>query len=119
MTAKVVKVENYTADQTAKMVADYVANPSQVTVETLAVAMGKTVRSVIAKLSREKVYIAKVYKTKTGEDVIKKDEFATEIATALGMNANDADSLTKANKTALKLIAEFIRAEKAEVTETE
>lgn len=106
------KVENYTAVQTAKMVADYTANPSADTVAALATEFGKTVRSVIAKLSREKVYKAKVYKTKTGEDVVKKDEHADYIGEALGMNANDADSLTKANKTALKLIAEFIRAEK-------
>lgn len=106
------KVENYTAVQTAKMVADYTANPSADTVAALATEFGKTVRSVIAKLSREKVYKAKVYKTKTGEDVVKKDEHADYIGEALGMNANDADSLTKANKMALKLIAEFIRAEK-------
>lgn len=112
MTAKVEKVENYTAEATAKMVADYVAAPTRETVEAIAKELGKTVRSVIAKLSREKVYIAKVYKTKTGEDVHKKDEFADEIGVALGMNANDTDSLTKANKTALKLIAEFIKAEK-------
>ena len=106
------KVENYTAVQTAKMIADYTANPSADTVSALATEFGKTVRSVIAKLSREKVYKAKVYKTKTGEDVMKKDEHADYIGEALGMNANDADSLTKANKMALKLIAEFIRAEK-------
>jgi len=113
MTAKVAKVENYSAEQTAKMVADYVAAPVPATVEALASEFGKTVRSVIAKLSREKVYVAKTYKTKTGEAVVKKDEHATAIAEALGMNANDADSLTKANKTALKLIADFIKAEKS------
>jgi hypothetical protein len=112
-TAKTPKVENYTAEQTAKMVADYVANPTKETVEGIAIEFGKTVRSVIAKLSREKVYKAKTYKTKTGENVVKKDEHADYIGDALGMNANDADSLTKANKTALKLIADFIKAEKS------
>ena len=113
MTAKAVKVKNYTADQTAKMVSAYVAAPSADTVAELAKEFGKTVRSVIAKLSREKVYVAKTYKTKTGDAVVKKDEHADYIGEALGMNANDADSLTKANKTALKLIADFIKAEKA------
>ena len=42
---------NYTAEQTAKLVADYKAG---VTVEQLAQEMGKTVRSIVAKLSREK-----------------------------------------------------------------
>lgn len=115
MTAKVAKVENYTAEQTAKMVADYTAG---VTTDAIAKEFGKTVRSVIAKLSREKVYVAKTYKTKTGEAVVKKDSVADYIGEALGMNANDADSLTKANKTALKLIADFIKAEKSfELTE--
>lgn len=106
MTAKTV---NYTPEMTAKMVADYQAGA---TVESLAEALGKTVRSVTAKLSREKVYVAKTYVSKTGEAVIKKDAFADYIAEALGMNEADAESLTKANKTALKAIADFIKAEK-------
>jgi hypothetical protein len=107
MTAKTV---NYTAEQTAKMVADYQAGTS---VESIAESLGKTVRSVVAKLSREKVYVAKTYTTKTGEAVVKKDEFADFIAKALALSEADADSLTKANKTALAKIADFIRAEKA------
>lgn len=107
MTAKTV---NYTPEQTARMVADYQAG---MTVESIATALGKSVRSVVAKLSREKVYVAKTYTTKTGEPVVKKDEFADFIATSLGLTEADADSLTKANKTALAKIAEFIKAEKA------
>jgi response regulator RpfG family c-di-GMP phosphodiesterase len=106
MTAKAV---NYTPEQTTKMVADYA---NGVTVEAIATELGKSVRSIVAKLSREKVYKAKTYKTKTGEAVIKKDEFADSIAQALGLTEADADSLTKANKTALKAIADFIAAEK-------
>lgn len=106
MTAKTV---NYTPEQTAQMVADYTAG---ITVETIAENLGKTVRSVVAKLSREKVYTAKTYKTKTGEAVVKKDEHADFIAQALGLSEADADSLTKANKTALRAVADFIRAEK-------
>lgn len=107
MTAKTV---NYTPEQTAKMVADYQAG---VTVESIATALGKSVRSVVAKLSREKVYVAKEYKTKTGEAVVKKDAHADFIAQALGLTEADADSLTKANKTALAKIVEFIKDAKA------
>lgn len=103
------KAVNYTADQAAKMVADYMAG---VSVEAIATELGKSARSVVAKLSREKVYKAKTYVSKTGEAVVKKDEFADSIAQALGLNEADADSLTKANKTALKAIADFIKAEK-------
>ena len=107
MTAKTV---NYTAEQTAKMVADYQAGAS---VESIAESLGKTVRSVVAKLSREKVYVAKTYTTKTGEAVVKKDAHADFIGEALALSEADTESLTKANKTALAKIAEFIKAEKA------
>ena len=79
MTAKVV---NYTAEQTAKMVADYAEG---VTVEAIAETLGKTVRSVVAKLSREGVYKKKTYTTKTGEAVVKKDAWADYIGQALGI----------------------------------
>jgi cyanate lyase len=104
MAEKTVKVVNYTAEQTAAIVAAYVAAPNKETVETLAATFGKTVKSIVAKLSREKVYIAKVYVTKTGEKVEKKDETADAIGAVLKMNENDIASLTKANKTALAII---------------
>ncbi len=107
MTAKAV---NYTPEQTAKMVADYAEG---VTVETIAKELGKTVRSVVAKLSREKVYKAKEYKTKTGETPVKKDAHADSIGEALGLTEANNESLTKANKVALAKIADFIKAEKA------
>ena len=106
MTAKAI---NYTPEQTTKMVMDY---QSGITVEQIAQELGKTVRSVVAKLSREKVYQAKVYVTKNGEKPVKKDVHADYIAEALGLTEADADSLTKANKAALIKIVDFIRNEK-------
>jgi hypothetical protein len=98
MTSKVV---NYTPEQTVQMVADYTAG---VSVETIAQNLGKTVRSVVAKLSREKVYVAKTYVSKTGEPVVKKDAHADAIGAILRLPENDIESLTKANKSALKAI---------------
>jgi hypothetical protein len=92
------KAVNYTAEQTAAMVADYKAG---VTVETIAESMGKTVRSVVAKLSREKVYVPKTYVSKTGEKPVKKDVHADAIGAVLGLTESETESLTKANKTAL------------------
>jgi predicted transcriptional regulator len=103
------KTVNYTAEQTARMVADYQAG---MTVDSIAESLGKTVRSVVAKLSREKVYQAKAYKTKSGETPIKKDVHADFIGEALGLTEADTESLTKANKVALAKIADFIKAEK-------
>lgn len=104
------KTVNYTPEQTASMIADYQAG---VSVEQIALDLGKTVRSVVAKLSREKVYQAKTYVSKTGEKPVKKDAHADFIGEALGLTEADMESLTKANKTALAKIADFIRAEKA------
>ena len=98
MTAKTV---NYTPEQTAKIVADY-ANGA--TPETLAAELGKTVRSIVAKLSREGVYKAKTYVSKTGAPVVKKDAHADAIGAILKMSENEIESLTKANKTALEKI---------------
>lgn len=95
MTAKNV---NYTADQVVQMVADYKAGQS---VEAIAEAMGKSVRSIVAKLSREGVYQAKSYVSKTGEKPVKKDLVADQIANLVNLTEAEADSLTKANKTAL------------------
>jgi len=107
MTAKTV---NYTPEQTAKIIADYQAG---ITIESIAAALGKSTRSIVAKLSREKVYVAKTYVTKTGEAVVKKDAHADFIAQSLGLSEADADSLTKANKTALAKIVDFIKTVKA------
>ena len=95
------KAVNYTPEQTAKIIADYQAG---VAVEQIAQAMGKTVRSVVAKLSREKVYVAKQYVSKTGEKPVKKDVTADAIGAILRLSENDIDSLTKANKSALRAI---------------
>ena len=99
------KTANYTPEQTAQMISDY---QSGVTVEMIAQNMGKTVRSVVAKLSREKVYQAKQYVSKTGEKPVKKDVHADAIGAILRLPENDIESLTKANKSALKAIFEAL-----------
>ena len=95
------KTVNYTPEQATKMVADYLAG---VTVEVIALELGKTVRSIVAKLSREKVYKAKEYKTKTGEIVVRKNELADAIGAILQATEPEIESLTKVNKTMLKKI---------------
>ncbi len=96
---------NYTPEQTAQIIADY---QSGLSVEIIADNLGKTVRSIVAKLSREKVYIKKEYKTKNGESVIKKDSHADAIGAILRLPENDIESLVKANKNALKVIFEAL-----------
>jgi hypothetical protein len=97
-TTKTAKAVNYTAEQTEKAKTDYAAG---VTVEKIAETLGKTARSVIAKLSKEGVYKAKTYVSKTGEKPVKKDAHADAIGAVLKLSEGEIESLTKANKTAL------------------
>lgn len=113
------KAPNYTPEQTAFAVETYTAAPTAETVEQIAEKLGRSVRSIVAKLSREGVYKKKEYKTKTGEAVLKKDTAADEIGAILGMAENDIDSLTKANKTALKLILAALKAKAEAEAEAE
>ena len=76
-------VVNYTPEQTVQVVALY---QSGIAVEQIALDMGKSVRSIVAKLSREKVYVAKVATSKSGEPVVKKDMVADAIAVISSIN---------------------------------
>jgi hypothetical protein len=95
---KTVKNVNYTPEQTELIKKGYAEG---VTIEKLAEMVGKTTRSVIAKLSKENVYKAKEYVSKTGEKPVKKDATADAIGAVLNMSEGEIESLTKANKTAL------------------
>jgi hypothetical protein len=98
-------VVNYTPEQTVQVVTLY---QSGIAVEQIALDMGKSVRSIVAKLSREKVYVAKVATSKSGEPVVKKDMVADAIASLVNLSESEAESLTKANKTALQKIFECL-----------
>ena len=55
-----------------------------------------------------KRYNSKFYKTKNGESAVKKDIHADAIGAILRLPENDIESLTKANKNALKVIFEAL-----------
>ena len=95
------KVENYTVEQTAEIVAGYQAG---VAVEALATSVGKSVRSVVAKLSREGVYVAKA-RTKAAGKAVTKADLVAKIAEKFGVEAAKLESLEKATKEALEVLA--------------
>lgn len=99
------KTVNYTPEQTQKVVQDY---QSGVSVESIAQELGKSVRSIVAKLSREGVYQKKTYTTKTGDTPVSKEDLADKIASLVGLSEPETDSLTKCNKTALQKILEKV-----------
>jgi hypothetical protein len=90
---------NYTPEQTQALVAGYQAGE---TVEQLASQLGKTTRSVVAKLSREGVYKAK---TKTTGARVTKAQLVSFIASKVGAHEEVLESLEKANHEALELLA--------------
>ena len=94
-----VKTPNYTPEQTAALVAEFNAGAS---VEALAEMFGKTTRSIVAKLSREGVYVAKA-KAK-GEARVKKEALVAQIANLIGADEEAVDSLEKATAGALTLV---------------
>jgi len=88
----------YTTAETQHLIKVYKDNPNRTTVDMLSKEMGKTVKSVIGKLSREKVYQKIEYKTKRGEKPITKLEMTQQLAVALKGDAERLESLTKASK---------------------
>ncbi len=71
-------------------------------------ALGKTTNSIIAKLSNMKVYIKPTKVSKTGEAIIKKGVLVDKIAEIMGEDAEEIETLEKANKTVLQKILKFI-----------
>lgn len=94
------KVVNYSAEQ-EQVLREGVASGKAI--ETLAQELGKTVRSVIAKLSRMGLYEAKTAKTQATKKQTKMDLIA-EIAAHAGLEKEVLASFEKADKTALEAL---------------
>lgn len=109
------KTVNYTPEMTAEMVTAYKAADTQDARETVVQEMadkfGKTVRSVVAKLSREGVYIKKVYHTKNGSRPAKKDDMVVTLAVVANVDADKLEGLEKAPKRALATLIEAFTSE--------
>ena len=100
-----VRPKNYTDDMVASMTEQYVANPTRETVEALAQEFGKSVRSIIANLSREGVYVAQPKVTKTGEPVVRKAELVAQLEAHFEVAI---PTLVKASKADLQKLVDTI-----------
>ena len=100
-----IRPKNYTDEMVATMINAYEANPSRETVDMLAGQMGKSVRSIIAKLSREGVYVAQPKVTKTGEPVVRKQELVVALQDHFGI---EIPTLVKASKADLQRLVDSI-----------
>ncbi len=99
---------NYNEEQTQYLVNEYVNDPTKATVDRLAQEMEKSPKSIIGKLSREGVYRRSVYKTKTGESPVTKEQLVRDIEDALGMNHESLTGLEKSPKNILKQLRDSL-----------
>ena len=97
---------NYTQEQVERMVNEYTTEPTRETVENLANELGKSVKSIIGKLSREGVYRKSEYTTKTGEKPITKLELVEKLAKQLEIPNSSLAGLEKAPKSVLRILNE-------------
>ena len=106
--SKATKAVNYTAQNVENMTALYTAADTaqerKDAVAQIANALGKTTKSVIAKLSREGVYIKAVKATKTGAKVETKAAIVADIARNLGVDVESIASIANATKAALNAL---------------
>jgi uncharacterized protein (DUF2164 family) len=100
-----ISATNYSAEQTELMIENYTHG---FTVEAIATEMGKSVRSVIAKLSKEGVYVAKSKVAKANSPTLRKAQLIELIAAKVGATQESLESLEKATKEALEILAKAI-----------
>jgi hypothetical protein len=112
----------YTEANTQRIIEEYTADPTRATVDRLAEEIGKSPRSIIAKLSSAKVYKAPPRLSKTGDPIIRKEDMAKEIGLWFGI---EVPTLAKAAKLELKALYEalanpdFIRAHLVDLEDEE
>lgn len=94
---------NYTEAQTTQLVRGYQAGNS---VEFLAQLLGKTTRSVVAKLSREGVYQPKT--AAAGTIKTTKTSLVVDLEHMTGAEPGALESLERADKAALKALHEYL-----------
>lgn len=99
---------NYNEEQTQYLVNEYVNDPTKATVDRLAQEMEKSPKSIIGKLSREGVYRRSVYKTKTGESPVTKEQIVRDIEDVLGINHESLTGLEKSPKNILKQLRDSL-----------
>lgn len=106
MAERVTKAPNYSEELTAAIVQRYKAGES---VQSIAESIGKTVRSVIAKLVREGAYIAPEKPVKADKDEgPSKKEMLRELASL--DSAFPVDQIANATKEAIQAVIDRLRA---------
>lgn len=101
---------NYTEEQTKELVKLYLEAEDKVAiVDELAIKFGKPKKSIVGKLSKEKVYIRRVYKSKNGKNPITKKEMIHNMAKLLNGDVDKLQGFEKAPKLELEYLIELIK----------
>jgi hypothetical protein len=99
------KAQNYTPEQVKMIVEQY---KSGTPVEQIATMIGKSTRSIVAKLSREGVYVAKNKASVAPR--VRKADLVERIAQVVGVPSELFESLEKANHEVLEQLADKLGA---------
>ena len=106
------KKANYGAEAVASLEAGYNPDSSQEDrdsqVKALAAELGKSVPSIRQKLQVMGVYVAKTYRTKSGNPTESKGAIVDLIAAACGVDDEDLLSLSKGTKNALSIVRDTL-----------
>jgi len=106
------KTANYTTEMVDEMVATYKTGTNEAErtelVATLADKFGKSTRSIVAKLSRENVYIAKTAKVKATGKGFTKADVVKDIAKSLDVDVATVSGLDAATKDTLVAVAKAV-----------
>ena len=93
----------YTTEQTRELINRYKANPD---VNELARVFDRSINSIRAKLSKERVYVPKLRQTR--QPTMNKATLIAGIAVALGSSEEVLESLEKANHNVLDMFYKFL-----------
>jgi hypothetical protein len=117
------KIVNYTNEQTELLIKTYKQADTEGeradVVSYFATEFGKKIKSIVAKLSRAEVYVKAEKKTKTGGEIVTKEELTTRIAESMNFVPETFSSLSNANKGVLTNTLEFINTQKVRIAELE
>ena len=95
----------WTQEHAERVAQVYADAPTPETVESLAAELGRSSRSIIAKLSKAGLYVKPPKRTKSGEVVESKEDKVERIAALLMVKPDRVRGLEFANKSTLDLIA--------------
>ena len=110
MTTKTVKAVNWSAETVEKLTAAYTGD----NVEQLAKDFGKSVAAVRGKLVSLGIYQKQEPRAVGGASAVRKMALVRELATSMGVEVAEVESLEKAKKETLDLLLKFIADKAAE-----